>query len=77
MSYFIATAIVLASHVALAFLWTPYLQLLLACGAMVSHGNDIADLPRQGLLGHVIVGMFWIVLVNGYVAFVRRAGSEP
>jgi hypothetical protein len=71
--YVLTTALVIATHVALELLWSPYRDLSISCGAMVSHGNDIADLPRQWLLGSVITGVVWIVVV-GYVAFVRRTG---
>jgi hypothetical protein len=32
----------------------------------------VADIPRQWLLGSVMMGMGWIILTNGFMAFVGR-----
>jgi hypothetical protein len=72
-SYFVASAIVLASHLALGFLWTAYFGLWVDCGAILSHGNDLADIPRQALVGSLIIGIFWLAIANGLVAYVKRA----
>ena len=71
-SYVIATAVAVTAHAALALVWSLYFHLLGNVGAMVSFGNDIADVPRQLLLGTVIVGLAWIVLANLFMFFVNR-----
>lgn len=71
--YVITTAVVVVAHV-VAVLWPPYFRLLVDCGAMVSRGNDIADVPRQGLIGAVIIGLVWIVVVNGFTLWWRLSG---
>ena len=72
-SYFVATAIVLAAHVAVGLLWPPYFHLWVGCGAMLSHGNDIADMPRQGLLGGAMTGSAWLAVAIGAVAYVEKS----
>jgi len=72
-SYFIATAIVLASHLALGLLWAPYFGLWVDCGAILSHGNDLADIPQQALVGSLITAFFWLAVANGLVAYVKKA----
>ena len=60
---------------ALSFILSPYVDLVVQCGAFVSGGDDVADIPRQWLLGSVIIGTLWILLANGFVAFVQ-AGRQ-
>jgi hypothetical protein len=72
-TYFIATAIVLASHLALGFLWADYFRLWVDCGAILSHGNDLADMPRQALVGGLVTGFFLLAVANGLVAYVKKA----
>lgn len=67
----IATVAVVAAHVALAVLWPTYFRLLVDCGGMFSHANDIADAPRLGLIGAVIVGLGWIAVANGFARWWR------
>ncbi len=73
-SYLVATLVALAAHVALEVLWSPYLNLLADFGARISHGNDVADIPKQLLLGNLVVGALVIAVVNGTVVLVNKAG---
>jgi hypothetical protein len=73
-THLLITAAVVAAHVVLAVLWPAYLRLLVECGAMFSYANDIADAPRLGLIGAVIVGLVWIAVANGFVRWWRLSG---
>ena len=67
----IATVAVVAAHLTLAGVWPPSFRLLVDCGAMSSPANDIADAPRLGLVGAIIVGLGWIALANGLLRWWR------
>ena len=66
-----ATVAVVAAHLTLAGLWPAYFRVLVDCGAMFSPANDVADAPRLGLVGAIIVGLGWIALANGFLRWWR------
>ncbi|HYM23217.1 MAG TPA: hypothetical protein VEU08_08415 [Vicinamibacterales bacterium] len=53
MSRTLAVVAALAAHAGLTAFVAPYRELVLAAGSLLSHGHDIADIPRLALVGFV------------------------
>ena len=66
--YVTATLAVIAIHLVLEMLWPPYFDFVVDCGGLFVHSNDIADIPRNALLGNVMIGGLAAAVINGVVA---------
>jgi hypothetical protein len=57
-----AAGVALGVHTLLFFLWDRYSQIVLSVGAVLTHGNDIADLPRLMIAGFIALGAVAVIL---------------
>ena len=67
---------VLLLHLVLTIVLRPYGNLVLAIGGRISHGNDIADLPRLFAIGFALSGGV-LAVVAVAVATLSRSKSPP
>jgi hypothetical protein len=74
--YFLAPALAVLLHLALAFAIRPYGSLMVDVGGIFVHGNDIADIPNLLFAGVAIVGVAWIAVAVGIVAVTRSQGED-